>query len=74
MKNFLYFALQYPDFARLPVMLSGSRRAPVEAGLKCLQGKSLVKLTGLKKDEGEFLRLEKLVRSYGAVIFSDDPS
>ncbi|TAD93141.1 MAG: methionine synthase, partial [Bacteroidetes bacterium] len=38
----------------------------IEAGLKCLQGKSIVNSISLKAGEEEFLRQAKLVKRYGA--------
>ena len=38
----------------------------LEAGLKCIQGKSIVNSISLKDGEAEFLRRAKLVRRYGA--------
>lgn len=62
MSGFLNFATQYPDIARRPVMLESERWDVIEAGLKCLQGKSLVNFIGLKDGEKE------LLRSYGAEV------
>jgi 5-methyltetrahydrofolate--homocysteine methyltransferase len=64
MTCFLNFALQYPDLARLPFMISSSRWDVIEAGLKCLQGKGLA---SLKEGETEYSRQEKLIRAYGAM-------
>ena len=68
MTNFLNYALQFPDLARLPVMIGGSRWEVIEAGLKCLQGKGLVNSISLKDGEAEFLRRARLARSYGAAL------
>ena len=38
----------------------------IEAGLKCLQGKSIVDSISLKAGEEEFIRQAKLVKKYGA--------
>ena len=65
---FLNLALQYPDIARLPVMLDSSSWEVIEAGLKCLQGKGLVNSTGLKEREAEFSRRLALIRAYGAAV------
>jgi len=65
---FLNLALQYPDIARLPVMLDSSRWDVIEAGLKCLQGKGLVNSAGFKGEEAEFSRRVALAQAYGAIV------
>ena len=55
-----------PDVARVPVMIDSSRWSILEAGLKCVQGKSIVNSISLKEGEEEFLRQARLVRRYGA--------
>ena len=55
-----------PDVARVPVVIDSSRWSILEAGLKCVQGKSIVNSISLKEGEEEFLRQARLVRRYGA--------
>ncbi len=55
-----------PDIARVPVMIDSSKWSVIEAGLKCVQGKSVVNSISLKDGEDEFLRRARLVRRYGA--------
>jgi 5-methyltetrahydrofolate--homocysteine methyltransferase len=50
----------------VPVVIDSSKWEVIEAGLKCVQGKSVVNSISLKEGEGEFLRQAKLVRRYGA--------
>ena len=66
--EFLNYALLFSDIARLPVIISSSRRDVIEAGLKCIQGKALVNSINLKEGEAEFVRLSGLARSYGAAM------
>jgi 5-methyltetrahydrofolate--homocysteine methyltransferase len=71
MRNFLNFALQDPEFARTPLMLSSSRWDLIEAGLKCAQGKCLVNCTGPGNSGGEpeeFARRAGIARSFGAAL------
>jgi 5-methyltetrahydrofolate--homocysteine methyltransferase len=63
---FLNLALQYPDIARLPVMLDSDFWEVIEAGLKCLQGKGLVNSACFKEGDAESNRRLALVRAYGA--------
>ncbi len=40
----------------------------IEAGLKCVQGKSIVNSISLKEGEEKFLEQARLVRNYGAAV------
>jgi 5-methyltetrahydrofolate--homocysteine methyltransferase len=66
MTTFLNLIAAEPDIARLPVMIDSSKWSVIEAGLKCVQGKSIVNSISLKEGEAEFLRHARLVRRYGA--------
>jgi 5-methyltetrahydrofolate--homocysteine methyltransferase len=49
-------------------MVDSSKWSVIEAGLKCVQGKSIVNSISLKGGEEEFLRQARLVRNYGAAV------
>ena len=66
MTEFLNLIAAEPDVARVPVMIDSSNWAVLEAGLKCVQGKSIVNSISLKEGEAEFLAHARLVRKYGA--------
>lgn len=66
MVKFLNLMASEPEIARIPVMVDSSKWEVIEAGLKCLQGKSIVNSISLKSGEDEFIRQAKLVRRYGA--------
>ncbi len=66
MRRFLLMAAAEPDLARVPVMIDSSSWKVLEAGLQCVQGKSIVNSISLKEGEAEFLRRAELVRRYGA--------
>jgi 5-methyltetrahydrofolate--homocysteine methyltransferase len=68
MQRFLNLIASEPDIARVPVMIDSSRWSVIEAGLKCVQGKSVVNSISLKEGEAEFLRQAKLARRYGAAV------
>ena len=68
MVDFLNLMAAEPDIARLPVMVDSSKFVVIDAGLKCLQGKSVVNSISLKEGETEFLRQAKLCRRYGAAV------
>jgi 5-methyltetrahydrofolate--homocysteine methyltransferase len=59
-----------PDIIRVPVMIDSSRWDVIEAGLKCLQGKSIVNSISLKNGEADFLEKARYVRSYGAAVIA----
>ena len=65
---FLNLALQYPDIARLPVLLDSDRWEVIEAALKCLQGKGVVNSAGFKGEEAELQHRLALVKAYGALV------
>ena len=49
-------------------MIDSSKWSVIEAGLKCVQGKSIVNSISMKEGEAEFLRQAKLCRRYGAAV------
>jgi 5-methyltetrahydrofolate--homocysteine methyltransferase len=66
MVRFLNLIGSEPEIARIPIMVDSSKWSVIEAGLKCLQGKSVVNSISLKNGEEEFLRYAQLIRRYGA--------
>jgi 5-methyltetrahydrofolate--homocysteine methyltransferase len=68
MTRFLNLIASEPDIARVPVMIDSSKWAVIEAGLKCVQGKSIVNSISMKEGEEPFLHHAKLCRRYGAAV------
>ncbi len=68
MERYLKLLASEPDIARVPIMVDSSRFSIIEAGLKCLQGKSIVNSISLKEGEDEFVRQAHIVRRYGAAV------
>ncbi|MDP2248279.1 MAG: methionine synthase, partial [Nitrosomonadales bacterium] len=68
MTHFLNLVASEPDIARVPIMIDSSKWEVIEAGLKCVQGKSIVNSISMKEGEAEFLRQAKLCRRYGAAV------
>ena len=68
MARFLNLIASEPDISRVPVMIDSSDWNVLEAGLKCVQGKSIVNSISLKEGEAEFLERARLVRRYGAAV------
>ena len=68
MTRFLNLIAADPGIARIPVMIDSSKWSVIEAGLKCVQGKSIVNSISLKEGEAKFLELARLVKRYGAAV------
>src|SRR5207344_2343488 len=68
MTTFLNLSAAEPDIARVPVMVDSSKFSVIEAGLKCLQGKSVVNSISLKEGEQAFIEHARTVRRYGAAV------
>ena len=51
MRDFLNLVMSEPDIARVPVMIDSSKWEVLEAGLRCVQGKSVVNSISLKEGE-----------------------
>ncbi|WP_425605424.1 methionine synthase [Pseudoxanthomonas putridarboris] len=66
MTRFLNLIMSEPDIARIPVMVDSSKWSVIEAGLKCLQGKSVVNSISLKEGEAAFVEHARKVLRYGA--------
>jgi 5-methyltetrahydrofolate--homocysteine methyltransferase len=68
MVRFLSLIAGEPDIARVPVMIDSSKWSVIEAGLKCVQGKSVVNSISLKEGEESFLSQARKVMRYGAAV------
>ncbi|MCB1947967.1 methionine synthase, partial [Nitrosomonas sp.] len=68
MVKFLNLIAAEPDICRVPIMLDSSKWVVIEAGLKCVQGKSIINSISLKEGEAEFIEQAKLARRYGAAV------
>ena len=68
MVNFLNMIAAEPDIAKVPVMIDSSDWEVIRAGLKCVQGKSIVNSISLKEGEEKFLEHARDVKRYGAAV------
>lgn len=68
MATFLRLVTAEPDISRVPVVVDSSKWSVIEAGLQCLQGRSVVNSISLKEGEEAFRRQATLVRRYGASV------
>ena len=68
MVNFLNMIAAEPDIAKVPVMIDSSDWEVIRAGLKCVQGKSIVNSISLKEGEEKFLEHALDVKRYGAAV------
>ncbi|WP_372973723.1 methionine synthase [Muriicola sp.] len=68
MVKYLNLLMAEPDIARVPIMIDSSKWEILEAGLRVVQGKSVVNSISLKEGEAEFIRQARLIRRYGAAV------
>ncbi len=68
MTTFLNMIASEPDISRIPIMIDSSKWEIIEAGLKVVQGKSVVNSISLKEGEDAFIHHAKLVKRYGAAV------
>ncbi|MBW8050314.1 MAG: methionine synthase [Cytophagales bacterium] len=68
MTTFLNLIASEPDIARIPIMVDSSKWSVIEAGLKCVQGKSIVNSISLKEGKEKFIEYARKIRQYGAAV------
>ena len=68
MTTFLNMIAAEPDIAKVPVMIDSSNWEVIKAGLKCVQGKSIVNSISLKEGEEKFIEHALDVKRYGAAV------
>ncbi len=68
MTKFLNLIAAEPDISRVPIMIDSSKWEIIEAGLKVVQGKSVVNSISLKEGEEAFIAHAKLIKRYGAAV------
>ena len=68
MTEFLHLVASEPDIARVPIMIDSSKWDVIEAGLKCVQGKSIINSISMKEGEAAFVAQARLARDYGAAV------
>lgn len=68
MRTFLNLLAAEPDIARVPVMIDSSKWEVIEAGLQCVQGKSIVNSISLKEGEAKFIEQARACLRYGAAV------
>ena len=68
MTKFLNLIAAEPDIARVPIMIDSSKWSVIEAGLKCVQGKTIVNSISLKEGEAKFIEQAHKIKQYGAAV------
>tara|TARA_E500000178_G_scaffold98735_1_gene98034 strand:+ start:1629 stop:5291 length:3663 start_codon:yes stop_codon:yes gene_type:complete len=68
MEEFLNLLASEPDVAKVPIVIDSSKWSVIEAGLKCVQGKSIVNSISLKEGEDEFIDVAQKIKLYGAAV------
>ncbi len=66
MTTFLNLIAAEPDISRVPIMIDSSKWSVIEAGLKCVQGKSIVNSISMKEGIPSFIEHATKVKRYGA--------
>ena len=65
---FLNLIASEPDICKVPIMIDSSKWEIIEAGLQCVQGKSIVNSISLKEGEAEFIERAEACLNYGAAV------
>ena len=68
MVQYLNLIATEPDISRVPLMIDSSKWTVLEAGLQCVQGKSIVNSISLKEGEESFLAQAREIQRYGAAV------
>jgi 5-methyltetrahydrofolate--homocysteine methyltransferase len=68
MTRFLNLVATEPEIAQLPIMVDSSKFEVIEAGLRCVQGKSIANSISLKEGEEAFRHKARILRRYGAGV------
>jgi 5-methyltetrahydrofolate--homocysteine methyltransferase len=68
MVTFLHLIMSEPDISRLPIMIDSSKFEVIEAGLQCLQGKSIVNSISMKEGVEKFKEQAHKILQYGAAV------
>ncbi|TBV11693.1 methionine synthase [Stutzerimonas kirkiae] len=68
MVRFLNLIAGEPDISRVPIMIDSSKWEVIEAGLKCIQGKSIVNSISMKEGVEQFKHHARLCKRYGAAV------
>lgn len=68
MTTFINLMQSEPDIAKIPLMIDSSKFEIIEAGLKCVQGKSIVNSISMKEGEEKFIEQARICRMYGASV------
>ena len=68
MTTFLKLIAAEPDVTRVPVMIDSSKWEVITAGLKCVQGKSIVNSISLKEGKDTFVSHARDAMRYGAAV------
>lgn len=68
MTRFLNLLASEPEISRIPFMIDSSKWEIIQAGLKCIQGKSIVNSISLKEGEEEFIQRATYIKRFGAAL------
>jgi len=68
MTKFLNLISVEPNISKVPIMIDSSKWSVIQAGIKCVQGKSIVNSISLKEGEYDFIEKASEILDYGAAV------
>ncbi|MBA4197895.1 MAG: methionine synthase [Chitinophaga sp.] len=68
MTTFINLLQSEPDIAKIPIMVDSSKFEIIQAGLKCIQGKSIVNSISMKEGEKKFIEQAYICKDFGAAV------
>lgn len=68
MPTFLRLLSAEPEISRVPVMIDSSKWEVLEAGLKAIQGRSVINSISLKNGEAEFISCARVAKQFNAAV------
>ncbi len=68
MPEFLNLLASEPEISKVPFMIDSSKWEVLKAGLKCVQGKSIVNSISLKEGEENFISQSREIKALGAAV------
>jgi len=68
MTTFINLLQSEPDIAKIPIMVDSSKFEIIQAGLKCIQGKSIVNSISMKEGVDKFIEQAYICKDFGAAV------
>ncbi len=68
MTTYINLLQSEPDIAKIPIMVDSSKFEIIQAGLKCIQGRSIVNSISMKEGEDKFIEQAFICKDFGAAV------